>query len=357
MNSFTSKFSQTKSVGLPIAGALGGGIGFASAKLLSFGDPSSSSELRISQGVWFGFVIAGIGLAIALAGLRVDGRQASQQMLIQGLAVLGVAGFVGGVVAQMIFDSILNTDKLSECFSNYQQTLDDSGLNWCYANVSRLPRTVGWAIAGSLGGLGIGATFRSKVRAQKAATGALIASILGGVIFDTIPAVTGAPQLWPSQLIAVVLIGVLTAVAINLVENLNTRYWVEFMNGELRGRRIQLIERVSSIGSDRTSHIPIIGDREASEFHARIVTSGSGAAIEQTGGTITVNGKPGATSLRSGDMIEISMTQLRFGAADEVEDPLMQRPIENRQTAPPAERPKPPTSNPNKPERPKIKLN
>lgn len=180
---------------------------------------------------------------------------------------------------------------------------------------------------------------------------------MGGVIFDTIPAVTGAPQLWPSQLIAVILIGVLTAVAINLVENLNTRYWVEFMNGELRGRRIQLLERVSSIGSDRTSHIPIIGDRGASEFHARIVTSGSGATIEQTGGTIAVNGKPGATSLRSGDMIEISMTQLRFGAADEVEDPLTQSPIENRQTDRPAQQPKPSTSNPNKTERPKIKLN
>jgi len=31
MNSLTSKFSQTKSVGLPIAGALGGGIGFTCA--------------------------------------------------------------------------------------------------------------------------------------------------------------------------------------------------------------------------------------------------------------------------------------------------------------------------------------
>lgn len=358
MNLISSKLSQEKNTGLPIAGALGGAAGFACAKVISLGDPNSSSELRISQGIWFGFVITGIGLAIALTGLRVDGRRPSRQMLVQGLVVLVLAGFVGGVLAQMIFDSMLDSDGLSTCFSDYQRTLSDGDLNWCYANVSRLPRTVGWAIAGSLGGLGIGATFRSKLRAQKAATGALIASILGGVIFDTVPALTGATQLWPSQLIAVVLIGVLTAIAINLVENLNTRYWVEFLNGELRGRRIQLLERVNTIGSDRSSHVPIIGDNGASEFHARIVTSSSGAKIEPTGGTVSVNGNLGATALRNGDNIEVSSTQLRFGAADEVGDSTTPPAIENRAPEPTNRQPQlsAPASTPT-PERPKIKLN
>ena len=294
------------------AGAVGGVAGFVLSRITEAFSASSDGGLMVIQGIWFATVIGAIGAAIAYVSFTNDGRRPSSKMIVIGSSILLAAGFVSGVVAQLAFTSILDESSLNSCFADYQRTEADSALNWCVGSAFRLPRLVGWTVAGVLGGVGIGAFLGSVRRGVNAVAGGFVAGIAGGLLFDVVPAVSGMSVLWPSQLIAVVLIGALIGLLVSIIESLRLTAWVEVLNGELRGRTIALTESVSRIGSERSLEIPVIGDRSVQGFHARLLFSGTSASIEPIGGAVDVNGRPGPTGLANGDVFTVGATSFRF---------------------------------------------
>lgn len=296
------------------AGAVGGVAGFVLSRIAEVPEASSDGTLMVLQGVWFALVIGAIGSAIAYAGFTLDGRRPSTEMILIGLGVLLGSGFVSGVVAQQAFTGLLDSSTLNTCFSNYRRVPSDSELNWCVASAFRFPRLVGWTVAGALGGVGIGAFLRSKRRGVNAALGGLAAGIIGGLLFDVIPAVAGLSVLWPSQFIAVVIIGALIGLLVSVIETLRLNAWVEVLSGELKGRTIALTESVSRIGTERSLEIPVIGDSAVHGFHARILFSGTDASIEPIGGPVDVGGRSAPSPLRNGDVFTVGRTSFRFNS-------------------------------------------
>lgn len=308
----SSPLKNRRALLIAAAGGAGGAAGFVISRLTELWDPTTDIALSLTQGFWYASVVGAIGAAIAIAAFRLDGRRPSGAMAAIGSTILVAAGFVAGVVAQVTFTRILDDSALGSCFADYRRSGDDSALNWCVASVFRLPRFVGWAVAGSLGGIGIGAFLMSRKRGLNAVAGGALAGAVGGLIFDLIPAVTGISSLWPSQLIAVVAIGALIGLLVSVIESLRLSAWVEVLTGELKGRTIALTESVSRIGTERSFEIPVIGDRGVHGFHARILFAGDGASIEPVGGPVDVNGRTGPTRLVDGDVFTVGATSFRF---------------------------------------------
>ncbi len=304
------------------AGAAGGFAGFLTSRVAEFADSTSQVGQAVIQGFWFAAVIASIGTAVALSTFGSDGRRPTVQMVYLGAGTLLGIGFLSGVVAQILFNRLLNPDDLNSCFNNYRRFGNDSELNWCFATAARWPRTAGWLVAGGLGGLGIGAFLNSRRRAKNAVAGGLIAGTIGGALFDAIPAILGTSSLWPSQLFGVILIGALIGLLVSLIENLRLQAWVEVLTGEMKGRSIPLNESINRIGSERSLEIPIIGDRQVAGLHARIVISGPEARFESQGGQIAIDGKTPPCRIVDGDVLHVGGSALRFrNRVDPTEEP------------------------------------
>jgi hypothetical protein len=294
------------------AGGAGAIVGFLLSRVTELWNPTTETAVVLTQSVWYASVVGAIGVAIAIAGYALDVRRPSAVMIGVGSAVLLAVSFVAGVLAQLAFQGILDEASLNECFSDYRRTLDDPALTLCVGESFRLPRLVGWSVAGVLGGLGIGSFLMSKQRTLNAVSGGLVAGALGGLLFDLVQSIIGISRLWPSQLVAVVAIGALIGFAVGLIEAIRLSAWVEVLSGELKGRTIALSERVSRIGSDRSLEVPVIGDRQAESYHARIVVDARSAAIEPVGGMVQVNGKPGPARMVDGDVFTVGTTSMRY---------------------------------------------
>jgi len=303
---------QRRALQTAAAGGVGAIVGFVLSRVTELWVPATETGLTLTQGVWYASVVGSIGAAVALAAFALDGRRPSVGMIGLGSAGLIGTGFLSGVVAQFAFRGILDDASLASCFADYRATLDDAALNWCVADSFRLPRLVGWCVAGALSGLGIGSFLASKQRAVNAVVGGATAGLIGGFLFDLIPAITSISRLWPSQLIAVIAIGVLIGLSVGLIEALRLSAWVEVLNGEFKGRTISLSERVSRVGSDRSLEVPVVGDRQAVGYHARIIIDGRGASIEPVGGVVDVNGRPGPSKIVDGDVFTVGSTSMRF---------------------------------------------
>lgn len=295
-------------------GALGGAVGFGLAKLVTPSGQQSDAGLAAAQGLWFMCVALGIGGGVIGMMLSSSGRRPNSTMLLLGaVGVLG-GGFFSGYLAQTLYSALLDTEALNRCFNQYQQSFDDSALNWCYANTVRLPRVMGWAVAGAVIGVGIGLFFRSLRHGQNGAVGGIIGGLVGGLLFDSVPAITGISSLSASQLIAVAIIGGLIGGLTSLISAARVTAWLDVVSGELRGRRFMLVEQTSRIGSIRSLEIPLIGDGTVADVHATITVSDSAVRIEPVGpNTVMVEGRAGAAALRDGSEITIGRTVLRAG--------------------------------------------
>lgn len=294
------------------AGAFGGLVGFLLSRVSELSESVDAASLNVNQGIWFAAVTASIGAAIALNAFVVDSRRPTRRMIYIGVSILLGMGFLSGVIAQTLFNRLLDSSALGSCFNNFRLTGDDGALNWCFATTARWPRTAGWMFAGGLGGVGIGALLNSSQRAKNAVIGGTLAGAIGGLIFDAIPAIAGFSSLWPSQLIAVVLIGALIGLLVSLIETLRLTAWVEILNGELKGRSVPLNEASNRIGSDRSLEIPILADRSVQALHAEISIKAADAQLHSLGGAVTIDGRTVPCPLHNGDVFTVGNTSLRF---------------------------------------------
>lgn len=309
----TAKRRILVTAGWALAGAT---IGFILTRLFVSGDVDTASGLALSQGVWFMLVLGGIGGGVLAGMYWREGRRPDNNEIAVAAAAVLAAGFVAGYLAQSIYSSMLDASSLQSCFREYRSSGNDSALNWCYANTVRAPRALGWLLAGAVGGLGIGAAFRSVRHGQNAVLGGAIGGLIGGLLFDSIPGLTGVSSLVVSQFIAVGLIAVLIAALISIIETARSTFWVDVVSGEMAGHRFLLADHRLRVGSARTLEAPLLGDRSIRELHAEFIDSGDTVTVTAAANaTILVNGAPTATAqLTAGDVVTVGATELRLGS-------------------------------------------
>jgi len=274
---------------MTVAGLLGGIAGFILSETIQGGDTTNffPESLYLSTGVWFLLIIAGIGLLLSASqGIIEKNVEKSTSNILTALPALAVGGFVSGAVAQKVYEMLLEND-------GSQVTA----------------RTIAWGIAGGLGGLAVGAGFRSLVRVRNCGIGGLGGGLLGGLLFDQIATDGGSS----ARFVGIVLIGTLMGLFIALLDAATTDYYLELASGEQRGQQFVLFDNVSIIGCARTVAVTLVRDPLVTEQHVRVTKTSGGLAIECLKGAsaVLINGQSTQNgTLPVGGTIQIGNTVL-----------------------------------------------
>ncbi len=271
-----------------IAGALGGVTGFALSEVLSNSDEPSSGSLTHSMGIWFLFVILGIGAGIIAGNAYLNQSPPANKTIGIAAGALIVGGYLSGFMAQSLYQSM-----------SYDSPI--------------LARILGWGLAGALGGLAVGIAFLSAKRVQNGLIGGGIGGLIGGALFD--PIANAVESAAPARFIAIVLIGTLMSVLIGLIDVARTEMWLEVVSGELRGRQFLLMETVNRIGSARSAEVTLLADRTIKELHMEISKNASGVSFRCIANEpVLLNGVSTMSGhLKDGDVVRIGNTEVRVG--------------------------------------------
>ncbi len=283
-----------------LAGLAGGVIGFVLSQMAP--EATSDASLKTATGVWFALIMVGIGGAIIAGSYLADKRQPTAETIAIAAGALLVGGFISGYLAQGLYASMLDPYAMDQC-------LDSA----CVASEARPARMLGWALAGSLGGAGVGASFRSWKRIQNGMIGGAIGGLIGGFLFDLVNVVLDTDSDSLPQVIAICLIGLFMGVLIGLIDTARTTMWLEVLTGEMRGRQYLVIDERVTVGSARTAQIRLVGDRQVTEIHFEIAQTPPSFTCK-TNALVIVNGVSSSGGpLGNGDVLQVGATQLRVG--------------------------------------------
>ena len=109
-----------------IAGALGGVVGFAFSEIFQNSDQPSSGSLTHSTGIWFLFVMLGIGAGIIAGNAYLNQSPPANKTIGIAAGALILGGYLSGFIAQNLYQSM-----------SYDSPI--------------LARILGWGLAGELG--------------------------------------------------------------------------------------------------------------------------------------------------------------------------------------------------------------
>jgi hypothetical protein len=199
-------------------------------------------------------------------------------------------------------------------------------------NSAHLLRSVGWALTGFLIGasLGIYDLIRAQVVGQgtvmairkiiNGAIGGALGGLLGGILFDAIigmaSAVTGQELLQTPRAIGLVVLGLCIGLLISLAHVILKEASIKVEAGFRAGRELILSKPDTTIGRAESSDIGLFGDNGVERTHARILKKGDRWVLtdNNTPSGTYLNGErvDGPTPLRSGDLIGVGRSSLRF---------------------------------------------
>lgn len=280
------------------------------------GETFFNSVLRTSiQGMFLGFSIA-LGLSFLDAVFNLSLRKPGQVLARVFAAVLfGVfAGLFGSFVGGTLFYLIQQMTSI--------RLLADI----CFV--------IGWTIVGMFVGMSVssaeflgsmftrrdfGSAFKKLV---KCFIGGLIGGLVGGFIAAAILAVArqitgaGADHLRSPIGIGFVVIGACIGLLIGLAQIILKEAWIKVEAGFRPGREMLISKEKTSIGRAEGSDIALFGDSGVEKTHAHIVLDGGRYYLEdlQSPGGSYVNDQKvvGRMALKSGDLIRVGKSELRF---------------------------------------------
>jgi hypothetical protein len=254
-----------------------------------------------------------VGVAVALGLSLVDClwnmslKQIGAIFMRVGVAILvgGVGGLLGGLIGNLL------------------------------TNVSEIFFVFGWMLTGLLIGTSIGMfEYLSSVINQKDLSGSrkklvkcLIGGSAGGILGGILAlllrllwhkiAVDVDPEwLWSPTAMGFVALGMCIGLLVGLAQVILKEAWVRVEAGFRTGREMIISKERTSIGRAEQSDIALFGDAGVEKLHANIVLENGRYVLEDAttpGGTYVndqrVNGR---TYLRSGDLIRLGRSVLRF---------------------------------------------
>jgi hypothetical protein len=277
---------------LALAGLVGGIVGFALSELARQDSFDSVEQARMSTGIWFALAIFGMGAAIIAGNAFLDRKPPVPENIVIAIVSLLIGGFVAGYLAQVVFAAM---------------TEDGDSV--------RPARAIGWLIAGALGGLAVGASFRSLKRIQNGLLGGAAGGLVGGLAFDSIAQTFQSGDGAVARALGIILISTLMGVLIGLIDTARTSMWLEVVSGEMRGRQFLIMETKTIVGSARTAAVCLLSDRSISEHHLVINLVGAGANFNcTTQQPVLLNGVQASQgNLSNGDVLRIGNTEVRVG--------------------------------------------
>jgi hypothetical protein len=193
-------------------------------------------------------------------------------------------------------------------------------------------RSVGWALVGlligaalgvydliraSMGGKGTGMAVRKIING---AIGGALGGFLGGFLFDIIgglgDALTGLTLQQTPRAVGLVILGICIGLLISLAHVILKEASIKVEAGFRPGRQLILSKPETTIGKAESCDIGLFGEQEAEKLHARILKKGDRWVLTDNNsrsGTF-LNGErvDGPTPLRSGDVIGVGRSALRF---------------------------------------------
>jgi hypothetical protein len=280
---------------LGLAGLVGGMIGAVLSEVIQGGDDNRffNDSLEMSTGVWFALALLGIGAAMSVSqGISERNPEKSTQAALLAIPASLVGGFIAGVIAQSVYGP-----------------LSDSGLP------NEIPRAVGWAIAGGLGGAAVGAGFRSFIRVRNCAIGGLAGGFAGGLAFNTVGRIVDSG--FGSRFVGITLIGALMGLAVGFIDKVTVTSFIEQTMREGAPIRFSLFDQSTILGCAGNVGITVKGDPNVSEHHLRLTKQGKSLGFQCVGNAspITVNGQQMTSGmLNNGDVFIVGNTQLRYVA-------------------------------------------
>ena len=290
-------------------GAAGGVLGWILSETLIDLDGSmfsSLNEMRVQTGYWFALIVLGIGAAIVGGAALMNRTPPATETILIGLAAFLIGGFVSGYIAQLVYESMVDMESVDS------------------VSDVRIPRAIGWLIAGGLGGTAVGVAFRSVKRIQNGVMGGAAGGLIGGLLFDSFGTASTA------RMIGITLVGALMGGLIGLIENARTSVWLSVVTGELRGRQFPVVDDVTSVGRSRSNRICLPGDSGIAEKHLDIRLEQSGAAFSCVVGQVGHNGVAATSGrLSHGDSLVIGRTEVRVELRKEMNTPVSSVSIQN----------------------------
>jgi hypothetical protein len=270
INDVASPLLRAGLIGAVVGGLVAGAIGFVDARLNAVG------RQRLTRVI----ICAGLGLAGGLAG----------GLIGQGLTIL-------------------------------QRSLP-AVLAWA-------PLCLGWILAGVLIGASVGVydlvrarlagedSYASLRKTVNGILGGLLGGGVGGAFFGVL-SVSGAEALPHSGLtVGLVILGVSIGLLVGLAQVILKEAWLKVEEGFRAGRELMLTRDVTTIGRAEGCDVGLFGDHTIEKQHARILLEGNRYLLADAGsaGGTYLNDEPvgGPTPLRSGDLIRVGRSILRFG--------------------------------------------
>jgi hypothetical protein len=268
-----------------------------------------SVEHHIAQAGLKGLLLGALlGLGLGLVDALGGGRQVFLGVLRVGLAlgVGGLAGFAGGAVGQVLSVSLGGPGLL-----------------------------IGWMITGLLIGAapGLFDVLTGMARAddlrgvwrkvRNGLLGGTLGGVLGGGLYLWLDSAaverfgTLAVDFWTPSALGFVVLGMCIGLLIGLAQVILKEAWLRVVEGFRPGRELLLARMETTVGRAESCDLGLFGDPGVERVHARIIRQGHRFLLSDadTPGGTYLNGQrvAGPTPLRSGDIIRVGSSLLRFG--------------------------------------------
>jgi hypothetical protein len=295
LNATRSSALSNGLVVLALAGFVGGMLG-AILSEFQFSDSDIGvyrifpNSLYKGTGVWFALALLGIGSAMSVSqGISERNPEKSSRAALLAVPASLVGGFIAGVIAQAIYTRLF-----------------DIGIN-------EIPRSISWGLAGGIGGLAVGAGFRSLVRVRNCALGGLAGGFLGGLAFNTVGNMVNSGV--GARFVGITLIGTLIGLAVGLIDMVTVSAFIEQTMREGAPIRFSIFDQSTILGCAGNVGITVRGDAAVSEHHLRLTKQGKGLLFQCVGNAapVVVNGQQAVSGvLNHGDVFVVGNTQLRY---------------------------------------------
>jgi hypothetical protein len=299
---------------MALAGIIGGAVGWALSEGVMGGDNEDrffSDDPTMGTAVWMTLVALGLA-ALLTAWDGIEARNGSKvlESWKVGLPVTAIGGFIGGVIGQQIYNPFFDR-ALERAFTAATEREAMEILE----SALRVPRAIGFLVAGAVVGIALGVASGSKQRAINGAIGGAIGGFAGGLLFSFVQSSGGM-----ARFVALSVTGVAVGAAIGLVEQVRKEIWLEIVNGGMGGKQFILYHDTTTLGASPGCHVTLIKDPHLVGHHANIVRGRTGPEIHaiDPNAPVLVNGQPVQQApLVSGDQIQIGTTILRLGLREQ----------------------------------------
>ena len=181
---------------------------------------------------------------------------------------------------------------------------------------NEIHRAIGWAIAGGLGGAAVGSGFRSLVRVRNCGLGGLAGGFVGGLVFNTVGEIVNSG--FGSRFVGITIIGALMGLAVGLIDMVTVSSFIEQPMREGPPIKFSIFDQSTILGCAGNVGITVRGDAGVAEHHLRLTKQGKSLAFQCVGNAspVTVNGQQTTGGiLNNGDVFIVGNTQLRYVAS------------------------------------------